>query len=664
MPVKSTGAAPVIRAPTNSQEIRTPTPAPIPTKTPTNTFAESIAASARATASSPAMTSSSPSGSMASVDSDPNDIMIGQILADRYKITKKLGEGGMGTVYMATHTLLEKQVALKVLHGEFARKADLVERFMQEARAASRIRHENVIDISDFGATAEGQVFFAMELLNGFDLHQVIAKAKAAKTAIPWDRSRHIFLQICAALSAAHSHGIVHRDLKPENIYLVDFLGQPDFVKLLDFGIAKLTESSDGDRKLTKTGMLFGTPEYMSPEQARGEPIDHRVDIYAMGCILYQMLTGRVPFEADNFMGILSMHLTEESPQVDLSLLASVGAPPEMAQIIDIALAKNREDRWQTIDDMANAIRSLHGEAQVEVVAPQVPLVTSQQMATASATRQRTQWTGSLQMPMEDAPSAKGKSSKGLLIGVIALVGLGGGGAAVFLATRPSAAPVVAPAVDKPLPAMVHFKLTSDPPGATVTENGQPAGQTPYEADLHGSHTVRRYQIHKDGFGDKIVELVPEANVDWPTTLTPIVAGQVAAAPVVEVASAPAAAAPAASSSGSHSHSSGGSAPSNNPVTPATNTGTPAVVPANVPAATETHADKPAAVTTDKVADKPAIPAAAPHADPEPVKVVKPAEPPKKPPGDDDDDPGLHGFSAPKPITSKPPADPSPAATP
>ena len=600
--------------------------------------------------------------------SDPNDIMIGQILADRYQITKKLGEGGMGTVYMATHTLLEKQVALKVLHGEFARKADLVERFMQEARAASRIRHENVIDISDFGATAEGQVFFAMELLTGFDLHQVIAKAKAAKTAIPWDRSRHIFLQICAALSAAHSHGIVHRDLKPENIYLVDFLGQKDFVKLLDFGIAKLTESTDGDRKLTKTGMLFGTPEYMSPEQARGEPIDHRVDIYAMGCILYQMLTGRVPFEADNFMGILSMHLTEESPQVDLSLLASVGAPPEMAQIIDIALAKNREDRWQTIDDMANAIRSLHGEAQVEVQAPQVPLVTSQQMATASATRQRTQWTGSLQMPMEESPKAKGKSSKGLMIGLLSVVVLGGGGAAAYFATRPSAAPVatVAPPSNAPLPKMVHFKLTSEPPGATVMENDKPAGKTPYEADLQGSHDVRRYQIHLEGFGDKIVELKPEADVDWPTKLTPIVAGQAAIAPVVEVATAPAA--PAASSSGSHSHSGGGVAPTtnNNTQPSSTNPSVPAVVPANVPpAVTETHADKPSApVIPDKAADKPAVPAATTHTDPEPQK-AKPPEPQKaKPPGDDDDDPGLHGFSAPKPITSKPPPEPSPAATP
>ena len=170
------------------------------------------------------------------------DPLIGQTLAGRYQIMQKLGEGGMGAVYLATHNVLEKQVALKVLHGEFARKPDLVERFMQEAKAASRIRHENVIDISDFGATPEGLVFFAMELLDGHDLHEEIARARLAGQLLPWSRSKKIFLQICGALSAAHARGIVHRDLKPENVYLVEFRGDPDFVKLLDFGIAKMTE--------------------------------------------------------------------------------------------------------------------------------------------------------------------------------------------------------------------------------------------------------------------------------------------------------------------------------------------------------------------------------------------------------------------------------------
>ncbi|HEY5936504.1 MAG TPA: serine/threonine-protein kinase, partial [Kofleriaceae bacterium] len=167
------------------------------------------------------------------------DPLLGQTLAGRYQIVRKLGEGGMGAVYLAIHTVLEKQVALKILHGEFARKPDLVERFIQEAKAASRISHENVIDISDFGITPEGLVFFAMELLNGHDLHEEIARARIAGARLTWDRSKRIFLQICAALAAAHGKGIIHRDLKPENVYLVEFLGEGDFVKLLDFGIAK-----------------------------------------------------------------------------------------------------------------------------------------------------------------------------------------------------------------------------------------------------------------------------------------------------------------------------------------------------------------------------------------------------------------------------------------
>src|ERR1700760_3544438 len=187
---------------------------------------------------------------------------------------------------------------------------------MGGAKPPPGTRHENVIDVSDFGTTPEGLVFFAMELLTGRDLHDEIGRARVARTLLPWNRSKPIFLQICAALSAAHALGIIHRDLKPENIYLIERLGEPDFVKLLDFGIAKQTEGPDGERNPPPTGMLFGTPEYMSPEQARGEAVDHRVDIYAMGCILFQLVTGKVPFEAENFMGVLSQHLTEPPPVI------------------------------------------------------------------------------------------------------------------------------------------------------------------------------------------------------------------------------------------------------------------------------------------------------------------------------------------------------------
>ncbi|MEO7730043.1 MAG: serine/threonine-protein kinase, partial [Kofleriaceae bacterium] len=400
-----------------------------PVRPPTG-MGSAVAASMTPAPITPAPTTDPP-GASTSYLSSQTDPLLGQTLAGRYLIAKKLGEGGMGAVYLATHNLLEKQVALKVLHGEFARKPDLVERFMQEAKSASRIRHENVIDISDFGSTPEGLVFFAMELLKGHDLHEEVARARLAAQLLPWERSKKIFLQICAALNAAHALGIVHRDLKPENIYLDDFLGEPDFVKLLDFGIAKQTEVAEGDRKLTKTGMLFGTPEYMSPEQARGESmIDARVDVYAMGCILYQLVTGRVPFEAENFMGVLSLHLTEPPAVIPPEVFDSIGAPRALWGVIDQALAKDRNLRFPSIEELARAVRRVSGDKLTAPVVA-VPNVAN----TATMNRVKTQWTGNLSIPELDAGVPARRSRLPLILGAVVLIG-GGAGAAAFFATR------------------------------------------------------------------------------------------------------------------------------------------------------------------------------------------------------------------------------------
>jgi serine/threonine-protein kinase len=377
------------------------------------------------------------------------DPLLGATVAGRYRVERKLGEGGMGAVYLASHAVLEKRIALKVLHGEFARKPDLVERFMQEAKAASRIRHENVIDISDFGSTPEGLVFFAMELLTGHDLHDEIARARVAGNMLPWSRTKKIFLQVCSALAAAHAKGVVHRDLKPENVYLVQFLDDPDFVKLLDFGIAKLTEVNEqGGRKLTRTGMLFGTPEYMSPEQARGESIDHRVDIYAMGCILFQLVSGRVPFEADNFMGVLSQHLTEPPPVIAPMVFDHIGAPRALSGVIARALAKDRADRFQTIDELAAAVHEVCGDPMsargTRTREPSVPapIVAATRKPTQ---RTRTEWTGKISVPEVEeelstpAGAARRRGSPWLALGAAAIV-IAGGVTAVVLA-RGSTAP-------------------------------------------------------------------------------------------------------------------------------------------------------------------------------------------------------------------------------
>ncbi len=486
------------------------------------------------------------------------DTLIGKTLADRYYIVKKLGEGGMGAVYLATHRLLEKSVALKVLHGEFARKPDLVERFMQEAKSASRIRHENVIDISDFGVTPDGQVFFAMELLKGHDLHEEIAKARNAGELLPWSRSRPIFLQICAALNAAHGHGIIHRDLKPENIYLVDFLDQPDFVKLLDFGIAKMTEVSEGDRKLTRTGMLFGTPEYMSPEQARGETADVRVDVYAMACILFQLVTGRVPFEADNFMSVLTLHLMEPPPTVPAATLNAIGAPVELAAIINKGLAKDRNERWQTIVEFANAIRALHGEEALpghnvnRVTGVRASVAMPAQADAGKKAGKDERWTGSVRVPDEENdPAAGPRKSKAPLIAAALLV-LGAGGAGAYFATRPKAtdgngstvasgsAPAIASgavpadaapatpdsatvvAVQPPaIPARVKVTVVTVPKGAKIFDekNVQVLGITPGEANMAGDGAPRVLVAKLKGFKDYAFEVARDRDDTYTITL-------------------------------------------------------------------------------------------------------------------------------------------------
>ncbi len=286
-----------------------------------------------------------------------DDPLIGMVVSDRYRIVRKVGEGGMGAVYQAEHALIEKRIALKILFQDLTRRDDLVARFLQEAKSASRIGQENVIDISDFGQSAEGLVYIAMEFLDGQDLGQVLR----SEGHLPWSRARPILMQIAKALRAAHKHGIIHRDMKPENVYLVQREGHPDFVKVLDFGIAKVvtTDDSEGPR-LTQTGMIFGTPEYMSPEQAQGHPPDHRLDVYAVGCIMYHMLTGSVPFTADSFMGILTKHLLE-APVPLRQRRPDLEIPADVEAVCLRALEKDRERRWPDMDTFYRALGAAGG---------------------------------------------------------------------------------------------------------------------------------------------------------------------------------------------------------------------------------------------------------------------------------------------------------------
>ena len=281
----------------------------------------------------------------------PEDL-VGTVLADRYKVQKVLGDGGMGSVFLAEHVTLRKRVAIKVLHPELCRDQTQVDRFLQEARAASMIGHENIVDIVDFGPVPGGSVFFAMEYLEGEDLADLLRREKR----LPWSRAKGLMLQIVRALAAAHDKGIIHRDLKPANCFLVKKSDGRDFVKLLDFGIAKVNDPEAGDASgLTRTGAVFGTAKYMAPEQACGEPADARTDIYAAAVCLYEFLTGQVPFDGDNFMRVLSRHLTE--PLTLPSTMAPDAAiSPAVESIVVKALSKKREDRYQSMLEFEEAL--------------------------------------------------------------------------------------------------------------------------------------------------------------------------------------------------------------------------------------------------------------------------------------------------------------------
>src|SRR4029450_11912856 len=212
--------------------------------------------------------------------------LVGTLLAGRYRIKKLCGEGGMGRVYEAEHVEIGRRVAVKVLHPAYSRTPEVVERFRREARAASKVGHPNIVDVTDSGTTDDGSFFFVMEFIEGVELGLVIFK----EGPMAVQRALHIGAQMCDALQAAHDAGIIHRDLKPENVLLITKEGQPDFVKVLDFGIAKSTEveeTAKSGRRLTRPGVAMGTPEYMAPEQAAGKPADPRSDIYAVGSILY-----------------------------------------------------------------------------------------------------------------------------------------------------------------------------------------------------------------------------------------------------------------------------------------------------------------------------------------------------------------------------------------
>jgi len=293
------------------------------------------------------------------------DPRIGMVLQDRYRIVRVLGEGGMGTVYEGEHIVIKRRVAIKALHAQFAQNPEIVARFHREAQAATSVGHANIVEVTDMGQFPDKSAFMVLEFLEGRDWSDDIEKQgpqPAAKTI-------RIMSQVCDALDAAHAKGIVHRDLKPENIFLITRGDNPDFAKIVDFGISKLHDSTD--KSMTKTGTAMGTPYYMAPEQAQGrKDVGKGADIYSLGVILFQALTGQFPFDDESYPMLVLKICTEPAPPLSLY---RPDLPAEFSEIVARCLRKDPNQRYATCGELKAALmpyRSLEDDPSVSADAP------------------------------------------------------------------------------------------------------------------------------------------------------------------------------------------------------------------------------------------------------------------------------------------------------
>jgi serine/threonine-protein kinase len=423
---------------------------------------------------------------------------VGEVFGS-YRLIRLIGQGGMGRVYVAEHTRLGRLVALKMLRSEYSDNAEAVKRFFAEARAVNRINHENIIEISDFVENAGGRSFYIMELLKGHDLRAL----KEREGALPIGRALGIGIQICRGLGAVHDAGIVHRDLKPDNIFVVDRGERKDFVKLLDFGVAKLVDDRLDEISSYKTtaGVVVGTPEYMSPEQASGSHADLRSDIYSVGVILFEMITGHRPFEGPTAREVMAQHVLIPAPRPSKILRFGRTMPSALEDVILACLKKDPGDRPQSMKEIESRLTAIAQRLSVAVASEDLP---------RSRWRDRRYWK---------------------VAGAVAVLGLVGMG---FMMRRERAptrrargdrptSTERAPASPSPTAAppslkRVRIAFGSAPEGASVSRAGQdrPLGTTPFTAWFDVSPAASRFEFSKAGWQAKRqdVMLLGDTHVD------------------------------------------------------------------------------------------------------------------------------------------------------
>jgi serine/threonine-protein kinase len=478
-----------------------PTPQPLDVGKPRGSVADDALGDTAVASRSQTMAATTPSA----LDLAPvADSMIDTVLLGRYLVTRKVGQGGMGAVYEATHKLINKRVAVKVLLEKYAQKDQVVARLRQEAELASSIGHEHIIDITDFGETNDGRTFVVMEYLEGESLGAHLAR----EGAIGEQRAIHIAHQVASALGAAHKKGVIHRDVKPDNIFVLSSR-KNDFVKVVDFGISKLVRPGEDEGgsspRLTQTGMVLGTPLYMSPEQARGdENLDHRIDIYALGVILYEMVTGEVPFRGTNYLSILTQVINDQpSPPRDLRPEIS----EDLESVIMKAMAKDRDHRYQSMEELADdlaILRTVDGQ-------------TTGAKITASRFRRRWQqrsglrilaWVAGLAVVVAAVVVAvvvmlSSKQERPAPIAAAAAIDAGA------RAVEPPDAGIARPAVD-----IAEIELVSTPSGATIYDGDRVVGQTPCFYRMEKANRTVELIAELDGYNDARVTINPVVDTD------------------------------------------------------------------------------------------------------------------------------------------------------
>jgi serine/threonine-protein kinase len=399
------------------------------------------------------------------------DPLLDKVLAGRYRVEQVLAEGGMGTVYEVRHTRLENLFALKVLRRELAEDPGVAARLIEEAKATAAIGHPNIVAVTDFGevdATLVPELgelrlpYFVMELVGGASLGDLLRKERR----LPSERVAAIMLECADALGAAHRAGIIHRDLKPDNVRVLEGERGELIVKVLDFGVAKVMGSS----RVTVSGIVFGTPQYMSPEQARGEPVDARSDVYAMGVLMYQCLTGAVPFEDDSFMGVVSKHLFMHPDPVSHTTPGLLGHPLEA--VVMRCLAKDPAQRYGSMAELAGALEPCCRSPRAR--AP----------SSAALERASDPGPGTIEQALELPGLDRRRSTRRILVGVAVGGLLIGSAVALGLVGRSAehAAPPSGPSGTLPSPAALGIEPPVPPPGASAPARGEEASaETPIE---------------------------------------------------------------------------------------------------------------------------------------------------------------------------------------